>query len=84
LRKAGLAHVIIMAFDGFAIHRHLHPRENPIDNVTIDAVAGMLTGDSPHAASLPVAGDSAAAKARKANGGTKRSSDNAEPAHSLK
>jgi AcrR family transcriptional regulator len=47
LRKARLAHVIIMAFDGFAIHRHLHPRENPIDDATIDAVASMLTGAAP-------------------------------------
>jgi AcrR family transcriptional regulator len=54
LRKARLAHVIIMAFDGFAIHRHLHPRENPIDDATIDAVAAMLAGGSPGAAALPV------------------------------
>lgn len=44
LRKARLAHVVIMAFDGFAIHRHLHPRENPIDDFTIGTVAAMLIG----------------------------------------
>ena len=44
LRRARLAHVLIMAFDGFAIYRHLHPGENPIDDVTINAVATMLLG----------------------------------------
>jgi len=52
LRKARLAHVIIMAFDGFAIHRHLHPRENPIDDATIDAIAAMLTA-APRGAASP-------------------------------
>jgi hypothetical protein len=46
LRKARLAHVLIMAFDGFAIHRHLHPHENPIDDATINAFAAMLMGES--------------------------------------
>jgi AcrR family transcriptional regulator len=44
LGQARLAHVVIMAFDGFAIHRHLHPRKSPIDDTTIDAVAAMLIG----------------------------------------
>jgi hypothetical protein len=46
-RKARIAHVIIMAFDGFAIHRHLHPHERPVDDQTIAAVAMMLIGESP-------------------------------------
>ena len=46
LRKARIAHVLIMAFDGFAIHRHLHPDEDPIDDATINAVASMLIGDT--------------------------------------
>jgi AcrR family transcriptional regulator len=46
LRKARIAHVLIMAFDGFAIHRHLHPKEVPIDDATINAVAAMLVGDA--------------------------------------
>ena len=46
MKRARLAHVVIMAFDGFAIHRHLHPKENPIDDATIAAVAGMLLGDT--------------------------------------
>jgi len=50
LRKARLAHVLIMAFDGFAIHRHLHPRETLIDDATINAVAAMLIGEPPSSA----------------------------------
>jgi AcrR family transcriptional regulator len=45
IRKARIAHVIIMAFDGFAIHRHLHPHESPVDDATITAVAAMLMGE---------------------------------------
>jgi hypothetical protein len=45
-RRARLAHVLIMAFDGFAIHRHLHPRKTPIDDTTINAVVTMFLGDS--------------------------------------
>ena len=44
-RKARIAHVIIMAFDGFAIHRHLHPHKSPVDDATITAVAAMLMGE---------------------------------------
>ena len=46
LRKSRIAHVLIMAFDGFAIHRHLHPDESPIDDTTINAVAAMLIGET--------------------------------------
>jgi AcrR family transcriptional regulator len=46
LKRARLAHVVIMAFDGFAIHRHLHPKEDAIDDATIAAVASMLLGDA--------------------------------------
>jgi AcrR family transcriptional regulator len=46
LRRARIAHVIIMAFDGFAIHRHLHPDENPIGDATLAAVASLLLGDA--------------------------------------
>ena len=45
LRRARLAHILIMAFDGFAIHRHLHPQENPIDDATINAFVTMLIGE---------------------------------------
>ncbi len=45
LERARLAHVVIMAFDGFAIHRHLHPEQNPIDDTTIAAIVDMLLGD---------------------------------------
>ena len=44
LRRVRIAHVLIMAFDGFAIHRHLHPREIPVDDATIDAMVAMLIG----------------------------------------
>ena len=43
-RRVRLAHVLVMAFDGFAIHRHLHPAEDPIDDATIGAMAAMLVG----------------------------------------
>ena len=46
LRKARIAHVLIMAFDGFAIHRHLHPDESAIDDATINTVAAMLIGEA--------------------------------------
>lgn len=45
VEKTRLAHVIIMAFDGYAIDRHLHPRRSTLDDVTIDAVADMLLGE---------------------------------------
>jgi AcrR family transcriptional regulator len=45
LGKASIAHVLIMAFDGFAIDRHLHPRSAGIDDVTLDVFAGMLLGN---------------------------------------
>lgn len=44
-KKARLAHVLIMAFDGCAIHRHLHPDRAPIDDATINAMAAMLAAD---------------------------------------
>ena len=46
LKKARLAHVLVMAFDGFAIHRHLHNGEDPVDDATIGVVAAMLLGDA--------------------------------------
>jgi AcrR family transcriptional regulator len=45
LRKARIAHLIIMAFDGFAIHRHLHPNESPVDDATIVTFSEMLLGE---------------------------------------
>ena len=87
LRKAILAHLIIKALDGFAIHRHLHPRENPIDDATIDAVAAMLTGGSPTAAAeLPVGEDGAAHRVRKKTNGTtpRRGRTAVAPADSIK
>jgi AcrR family transcriptional regulator len=39
-----LAHVLVMAFDGFAIDYHLHPRRPGIDDRTIDFMTDMLLG----------------------------------------
>lgn len=44
-RKTRIAHVIIMAFDGFAIYRHLHPAESAVEDATIAAVVTMLIGE---------------------------------------
>lgn len=45
LRRARVAHVLIMAFDGFAIHHHLHPDRAPVDRTTIDAFVRMLMAE---------------------------------------
>ena len=45
-RKARLAHVLVMAFDGFAIHRHLHAGKDAVDDATISAMATMLLGNT--------------------------------------
>ena len=44
--KGRLAHVLIMAFDGFAIDYHLHPRRRSIDDRTIDLLTEMLLGET--------------------------------------
>lgn len=46
LRRARVAHVLIMAFDGFAIHHHLHPDRAPVDTATIETFVRMLMGDA--------------------------------------
>ena len=43
--KIRLAHVLIMAFDGFAIDYHLHPRRSGIDDRTVDFLTDMLLGE---------------------------------------
>lgn len=43
--KVRLAHVLVMAFDGFAIDFHLHPRRRGIDDRTIEFLIGMLIGE---------------------------------------
>jgi AcrR family transcriptional regulator len=45
LKNARIAHLLIMAFDGFAIQRHLHPRTTAVDEATIKAIATMLIGE---------------------------------------
>lgn len=47
IENTRVVHVLIMAFDGFAIDRHLHPRRSALDDVTIDAMADMLLGERP-------------------------------------
>lgn len=46
LQRTRIAHVLIMAFDGFGIQRHLHPKGETIDDSTINAVAAMLVGET--------------------------------------
>jgi AcrR family transcriptional regulator len=45
LRKARIAHLCILAFDGFAIYRHLHPDEQSIDDEAINAFVSILLGE---------------------------------------
>jgi AcrR family transcriptional regulator len=46
LDKARVAHVLVMALDGFSIHNHINPR-GVADNATIEAMAGLLLGKAP-------------------------------------
>jgi len=43
--KARIAHVLIMALDGYSIHRHLNPR-GVADEATIEMVAKLLLGST--------------------------------------
>ena len=43
--RVRLAHLLVMAFDGFIIYHHLNPAE-PLDNATLDAVCSMLLGET--------------------------------------
>ena len=47
LARVRIGHVLIMAFDGFAIDFHLHPRRRGIDDRTIDFLIEMLMGKAP-------------------------------------
>ena len=40
-----LAHLLVMAFDGFIIYHHIEPGE-PLDRATLDAVCSMLLGEA--------------------------------------
>ncbi|MBL0421845.1 TetR/AcrR family transcriptional regulator [Ramlibacter sp. AW1] len=44
--QARIARLVIMAFDGFAIHRHLEPHREGVDDETLHAFARMLLGDT--------------------------------------
>jgi AcrR family transcriptional regulator len=44
LGKARLAHLLVMAFDGFIIYHHVDPNA-PLDDATVDAVCAMLLGE---------------------------------------
>jgi AcrR family transcriptional regulator len=44
LRKARLAHLLVMAFNGYIIYHHINPRA-PLDDATVDAVCTMLLGE---------------------------------------
>ena len=41
--KTRLAHLLVMALDGYSIHNHINPR-GAADNATIDAMAELLLG----------------------------------------
>ena len=41
--KTRLAHLLVMALDGYSIHNHINPR-GVADKATIDAMAGLLFG----------------------------------------
>lgn len=44
LAKARLAHLLVMAFNGYIIYHHISPRA-PLDDDTVDAVCAMLLGE---------------------------------------
>ena len=44
--EARLAHMLVMALDGYSIHNHINPRGRA-DDATIDAVAKLLLGEPP-------------------------------------
>ena len=44
--EARLAHMLVMALDGYAIHNHINPR-GVADEQTIDAMARLLLGEAP-------------------------------------
>lgn len=45
LADARLAHLLVMAFDGFIIYRHVNPRA-PVDDATLEVVCAMLLGET--------------------------------------
>ena len=45
LRNARLAHLLVMAFNGYIIYHHINPRA-PLDDPTVDAVCAMFLGGS--------------------------------------
>lgn len=49
LSKAKIAYLLVMAYDGFTIYRHVYP-DAPLDDGTIEAVVSMLLGNSRKAA----------------------------------
>lgn len=44
LQKARLAHLLVMAFDGYIVYHHINPRA-PLDDATVEAVCAMLLGE---------------------------------------
>ena len=45
LARARIAHLLVMAFNGYIIYHHINPRA-PLDEATLEAVCEMLIGDS--------------------------------------
>jgi AcrR family transcriptional regulator len=44
LGRARLAHLLVMAFDGFIIYHHIDPKA-PLDDATLDTVCALLLGE---------------------------------------
>lgn len=44
LSRARLAHLLVMAFDGYIIYHHINPKA-PLDDPTVEAVCSMLLGE---------------------------------------
>jgi len=45
LSKARLAHLLVMAFNGYIIYHHVNPRA-PLDDDTVEAVCAMFLGET--------------------------------------
>lgn len=45
LARARIAHLLVMAFNGYIIYHHINPRA-PLDEATLEAVCGMILGDA--------------------------------------
>jgi AcrR family transcriptional regulator len=61
--KTRLAHLLVMALDGYSIHNHINPR-GAADNATIDAMAELLLGTARQARPRRIKGNGLRASQR--------------------